>query len=328
VEHASRHSYHVGIAMVPRDGWLVNERVAKLVRENGERISLLVHGNDHVSRELGGLRTDRAAELAIGQALRRTASFERRSRLTVGRVMAAPHGACSEPALRAMFRLGFDAACISRADPWRDRLPPWSPSVGWFPAELVGGGLPVLPRQAIGAAREDLIFRALLRQPLIVYGHHWDLAEGLDVLEQAAQDINRLGDVRWSPLERVARDNYLSRREGELLVVQMHSRRARIAVPAGVTALRVQTPPTLGDPLWSGLSYGRDQAPMRRSAVGWSSAPLDVAPCTELELVLPAARALDQRSLPDPPSSLWPPLRRGLVELRDRARPLVSRRAR
>jgi hypothetical protein len=328
IEHASRHSYHVGIAMVPRDGWLVSERAAKLVRENGERISLLVHGNDHVSRELGGLRTDRAAELAIGQALRRIASFERRARLTVGRVMAPPHGACSEPALRAMFRFGFDAACISRADPWRDRLPPWSPLAGWSPAELVGGGLPVLPRQAIGAPREDLIFRALLRQPLIVYGHHWDVAEGLDVLDQAAQEINRLGDVRWGPLETIASENYLSRREGELLVVQMHSRRARIDVPAGVTALRVQTPATLGDPLWSGLSYGRDQAVMRRSTVGWSSGPLDVAPCAELELALPPARPLDQRSLPEPPRKLWPPVRRGLVELRDRARPFVSRRAR
>jgi hypothetical protein len=100
-------------------------------------------------------------------------------------VRSPPHGACSEAALRAMFKLGFQAACISRTDPWRDRLPPVSALAGWCPAELVAGGLPVLPRHHLDARREELVFRALLHQPLILYRHHCDLAHGLDVLGQA-----------------------------------------------------------------------------------------------------------------------------------------------
>lgn len=123
VDHASRHGYHVGFATVPLDGRLVNPRAAALVRENPSALSLLMHGNNHTSRELGRLGGDADAERAIAQALRRIAALERRSGVDVERVMAPPHGACSEPALRAMFRLGLEAACISRPYPWRDGLP-------------------------------------------------------------------------------------------------------------------------------------------------------------------------------------------------------------
>jgi len=204
IRHASTHRYHVGLAMVPLDGWLVNRRAASLVRANSAFLSLLVHGNDHIARELGRLSTDRNAEPAVGQALRRVAGFERRSGVVVRRVMVPPHGACSEAALRAMFKLGFEAACMSNPYPWRDRLPAPSPLVGWRPVEMVAGGFPVLPRYHIDRPREELVFRALLRQPLILYGHHWDLAQGLEVLEQAAEDVNRLGDVRWGPLDWIA----------------------------------------------------------------------------------------------------------------------------
>src|SRR6202021_198022 len=104
------------------------------------------------------------------------------------RVVAAPHGVCAEGGLRAMFRTGFQAACISRPYPWRDGLPALSPLAGWHPAELVAGGLPAAPRQALSAPREDLVFRALLGQALILHGHHGDFADGLEPLAQAAAD--------------------------------------------------------------------------------------------------------------------------------------------
>ncbi len=203
-EHASRHGYHLAFATVPLDGWRVDARAVATMREHPAALSLLIHGNDHVARELAGLSSDRRAEAAMAQALRRIAALERASRLSVARVMAPPHGVCSEAALRAMFRLGFEAACISRPYPWRDGLPAPTPLAGWHPAELVAGGIPVAPRQALSAPREDLVFRALLGQPLILHGHHGDFADGLDLLEQAAADINDLGEVRWGPLDGVA----------------------------------------------------------------------------------------------------------------------------
>ncbi len=142
-EHASRHGYHLAFATVPLDGWRVDARAVATMREHPSALSLLIHGNDHVARELAGLGSDRQAEAGMAQALRRIAALERASGLSVARVMAPPHGVCSEEALRAMFRLGFEAACISRPYPWRDGLPAPSPLAGWHPAELVAGGIPL-----------------------------------------------------------------------------------------------------------------------------------------------------------------------------------------
>jgi hypothetical protein len=324
IHHASLHSYHAGLAMVPLDGWMVSRRAASLVRANGESLSLLVHGNDHVAQELGRLSTDRDAELAIGQALRRVARFERRSGVRVRRVMAPPHGVCSEPALRAMFRLGFDAACISRPDPWPARASTFAPLVGWHPAELAAGGLPVLPRHHLDSPREELVFRALLRQPLILYGHHWDFADGLDVLAQAVQDVNSLGEVRWGPLDEIAAHNYAARREGDVLAVEMYSRRVRIDVPEGVAAVTVRTREVHGEPLWRYVTCGAGRFEMLKAAGGWVSDPFEVRPPAQIELCLSPYRPLELDALPGLTTKPWPVTRRMLVESRDRVRPLLG----
>ncbi len=334
IRSAATHGYHVGLAMVPLDSWLVSARAAQLFRDNGESLSLLVHGNDHVARELGRLRSDEQAERAMRQALRRVAAFERRSGVRVRRVMAPPHGACSEQALRAMFGLGFEAACVSRPHPWRDGLPALSPLLGWHPAELVGGGLPILPRHHLDAPREELVFSALLGQPLILYGHHWDFAAGLDVLERAAAEIDGLGEVRWGPLDEIAERNYESRVDDSTLVVEMYSRRVIVEIPRGVDNVRVQTRELAGRPLWREAACGRGRAPMLERAGGWASGAMPVRPPARVELSLSPAHPLQVgvaagatagwwSSAPRP----WPLTRRVLVESRDRIRPLLSGRA-
>src|SRR2546422_643936 len=129
--------------------------------------------------------------------------------------MAPPHGACSQAAARAMLALGFEAVCFSNPYPWREGRGAPSPLTGWHPAELVAGGLPVLPRHHLAAPREELVFRALLGQPQIIYLHHWDLRDGLDVLAQAAADVDALGEVRWGPPDWIAKGSFSSRLESD-----------------------------------------------------------------------------------------------------------------
>jgi len=323
---AAAHGYHVGLAMVPLDGWVTSGRAASLLRENEASLSLLMHGNDHIAGELGRVARDEQAARVVGQGLRRIARFEERSGLRVARVMAPPHGACSEAAARAMFRLGFEGVCVSRPYPWRDGLPPLSGADGWFPAEMAAGGLPVLPRYPISGAREELIFRGLLGQPLILYGHHGDFADGLERLADAARDVNRLGDVTWGPVEAIARGSYTASSDGALIVMRAHSRRASVEVPPGVSRLLVGVPVMHGDPLWSGVSCGSSESPMRRLGAGWVSQPLAVAGGSRVEVCLCARRPLDPDRLASPRSRVWPIVRRLLVELRDRAQPLTRAR--
>jgi hypothetical protein len=322
-EHASRHGYHLAFATVPLDGWRVDARAVAIMREHPAALSLLIHGNDHVARELAELSDDRQAEAAMAQALRRIAALERGSGLSVARVMAPPHGVCSEAALRAMFRLGFEAACISRPYPWRDGLPAPSPLAGWHPAELVAGGIPVAPRQALTASRDELVFRALLGQPLILHGHHGDFAGGLDLLEQAAADINDLGEVRWGALDGVAGGSYATRELDDTLLVRMYGRRVSVEIPEGIERVRVLAQEPLGGAGWHELRHGADVAQMSFKEGTGLTEPLPVNAAGKLDLELVAERPLDPLRVSAPRRKAWPLARRLLVEGRDRLQPLL-----
>lgn len=323
VAHASRHGYHLGFATVPLDGWWVQGRAAALMRENPAALSLLIHGNDHVARELGRLSDDRQAEPAMAQALRRIAALERRSGLHVARVMAPPHGVCSEAALRAMFRLGFEAVCISRPYPWRDGLPAPNPLAGWHPAELVAGGIPVAPRQHLAAPTDDLPFRALLGHPLILYGHHGDFAQGLEPLAQAAAEVNSLGDVSWGNLEAVAAGAYATRKVDDGLLVRMYARGVAVQVPEGVTSLRVMAQEPLGGAAWEDVRHPGGIAPMSFDAGVGTTAPLPIGVPGTQRLELVASSPLDPGKVGAPALKPWPLIRRLLVEGRDRAQPML-----
>jgi hypothetical protein len=322
IAHAGRHGYHLGLATVPLDRWWVDRRAAALVGGSRAAVSLLMHGNDHVAQELGRLRGDREAQAAIAQALRRTAALERRSGVAVERVMVPPHSACSEEALRAMYRLGIEAVCLNRSYPWRDGQPPPTPLGDWYPAELVAGGMPMLLRSPLVDAREDFVFRALLGQPLILYGHHWDFADGLEILAQAAHDINALGEVRWGPLGGIARASYATRQVGETMWVRMHARRVELELPAGVRELRVLAREPLGGAGWRRVRDGGGVAAMTFAAGRGVSEPLPLDAPGRIELTLIPEHPLDPTEVAAPARRPWSLVRRMMVEGRDRVQGL------
>jgi hypothetical protein len=322
VEHAATHGYHLGFATVPIDGWLADRRVTSLLAANASVLSLAIHGNDHIARELGRLDTDEEAQSVIAQALRRIDALERRSGVTVNRVMLPPHGACSDAALRAMFRLGIEAVSVNPLYPWRDDLPASTPLAGWHPAELVAGGLPVLPRHHLRDPREELALRAMLGQPLILYGHHGDFEEGLDILAQAASEIDALGDVQWGPLGWIARGNYATRQVGETLLVRMHARRIAIEVPRDVSALRVLFQEPLGGAAAHRLAHPDGSVGIAFEQGLGASESLAVAESSRVELTLLADRPLIPADVPSRPVKPWPWIRRTLVEGRDRLQAL------
>ena len=65
---------------------------------------------------------------------------------------------------------------------------------GWQPADLVAAGCRCC-RGRPSTDRDELVFRALLRRPQVLYGHHWDFAEGLDGLERQRRVGSRGGSM-------------------------------------------------------------------------------------------------------------------------------------
>jgi len=321
-EHAVRHGYHMGLATVPLDGWLADRRVTSLLARNAAVLSLLMHGNNHVASELGNPNTDVEASPPIAQALRRIAAMERRHGVTVERVMIPPYEDCSQAALRAMFRLGIDAACHTLPYPWRQGLPAATPLAGWHPAEMVAGGLPVLPRYPLGAPVEELALRALLGQPLILYGHHEDFAQGLDILAQATHEIGGLGEVQWGSLGWIARGNYATRRLDGTLLVKMHARRISVDVPAGVRELRMLVQEPFGGAAGHCLTHAAGRVGILFEDGVGTTESIAVDGPTRIDLTLTADRPLDPTAVPSPGVSLWPLLRRAMAEGRDRIQAL------
>jgi hypothetical protein len=322
---AQRERYHVAIATVPLDGWLAHRGCARLFRES-RQLSLLVHGNDHSWCELGEARTDRAALAIVAQALRRIHRLERRSGLSVARVMAPPHGRCSFEVFQALRRTGYAAACISRPYPWLERPPGDRVLAQWEIADVVSG-LPVLPRYSLTMSREDIPLRAFLGQPLILYGHHEDLAGGAELLDGIAAEINRIGEVRWGDLASIARSSHLTRRDGDLLRVRMYTREADLELPPGVRGLAVELAGGVHGDVQTGDSVVLISDSSRRTAALGETVALD-GEDRPLRVRLTATDAIAVEAVPAPRWRLWPRARRVLVESRDRLTPAIRLRQR
>ncbi len=322
-EHADRHGYHLALAMVPLDARLNHPAAVSLLQRH-RSLSLLVHGNDHFGGELGCEVTEREALTVAAQAQRRIAAFERRTGVAVSRVMVPPHEACSEPMARALLRTGFDAITMTRPYPWAETSPSWLASppaagspVGWWPADSAPGLPPVFLRHPVAPpfyTPAEVTLRAYLDQPLILYGHHDDLRDGLDLLAERTAEVESLGEVRWASMGEIAATNFSSRQEGEQLRVRPHSRRLSVEVPAGVSTLVVE--PTGTGEGESVLSGGA------RFAVG---EPIPVRGGGRVELALESPDAVSPSQVAPPRREIRRLVRRLAGEAHDRLTPTLSR---
>ena len=323
--HAREHGYHATLATVPLDGWLASAGAKRALADAAGAISLLVHGNDHNGGELGRQATEEEGTRLAAQALRRIAAFERRNGVRVDRVMVPPHEQCSEAAALGVQRCGFEAITMTRPFPWLSQPPrSWlsrppgaGPLVGWHPADFAGQ-LPVLLRHPLlSRDAPELVLRAFLDQPLILYGHHEDVATGLGVLAEAAADVNQLGETRWCSVGEIAASNFETRRQGEELAVRPYARRVRVEVPEGIERLSLELPAA-----HPGAELERLTADGQPAEIG---APIAVAAGTTLELRLSAVDEVDPASVAAPRRQPLALARRTLGEGRDRLLPLLER---
>ncbi len=240
--HAARENYHVAFAMIPLDTWFTHGATAQVFRDNSERLSLLVHGNDHTKSELARTYAPTRRVALLRQAIRRMERFEHNCGVRVARVMVPPHGACSEEMLADIPRCGFEAASISHGSlRTHNRNSLWAEGVGYAPSELIHG-CPVLPRWGLANSGEHtVLLAAFLRQPIVLRGHHHDLQGGLELLDGLARIINGLGNVIWSSMVDLSRLNYSWRMDGRTLRVKPRGRILNINVPEQAETLLVES---------------------------------------------------------------------------------------
>jgi hypothetical protein len=320
--HAERHRYHAGIAMIPLDAGLVHRRTAELFAGRPDRLSVLVHGINHERKELMRSRTPRARRALMARALRRIEQFESRSGIHVSRVMSAPHGVAAEDFLNTMLRFGIEAFLAGSSLPWRGGEVGGPALAGWSGARFAAGGLPLLIRYSLMNDPDEIVLRAFLDQPLILYGHHEDVANGLEPLERIASLVNSLGPTSWCSTERIARTNFHLTRESDALVVRLLSRKVEIDVGSDTRLLRVQIPPVEGGAESSELVLGRMAKQVQLDPDRPTTVELEASPGSQT-LELRPQRRINHRATPAAHGSATAVVRRLLTEGRDRLRPLV-----
>jgi hypothetical protein len=221
----------------------------------------------------------------------------------------------------ALAKTGFAAISMTRPFPWLSPPPQhWLTAggedralAGWHPADLTAGGMAILLRHPFAGPHflpAELALRAYLDQPLILYGHHDDLTDGLGVLAERSAAVNRLGHVRWGSLGSLAAANVRWRLDGELLRLRPYSRQVTFEVPAGAKQVVVEPP-------WDAAGEVV-QTPAGAVPAG---EPFDLPGPGRLDLRLARPDALDPRGIAAPPRRPWPLFRRLAGETRDRVAP-------
>ncbi len=323
--HAQAHNYHVSFATIPLDNWFVHKPTAALFRQYRDQLSTLIHGNNHTSQELARpYAMDRELNRALRQALGRIKELEQQSGMEVARVMAPPHGACSERALEQMAQLGFEAACVSRGSLVRHNgQAPWARTFGMKPSDIVAG-LTIIPRFRISqTCHNSILIAALLEQPIIPVGHHYDVAGGLQLLAELSGFLNSLGKVRWADMKAISRSRYARKIEANTLWVRMFSKRIEVCIPEGISQILVERPswqqPESMPLAWKNLTDGSEW----RYKLPDEPIPVISGGKIEIASEPTAFPLLDAKYVKN--LDLWPLVRRQLTEARDRLTPVLTR---
>jgi hypothetical protein len=320
-DEAARHGYHVGMAMVPIDAGRPSSEAVSIFHHHREQLSLSIHGNDHVSQELLTPRDPADARALVAQALRRVTHFERRTELAVGRVMVPPHGMCSREIVGALGALGFDGLCSLHPTPWTDKAAVDRPLAGWTPATFVDG-CAVIPRVPLHVTNSELAVRAYLGQPLVLYGHHGDVADGYDLLAEAAARVDRLGDVEWLSLSRLVRSNYQLRVSDGTAHIRPWGTRLDVELPASVQNVAVELAPH-ADVSRFGIEAVALEEPL--SARHQLNEPMLIHGGSRITIRMLPGQTLNPQSVPRQLTHPRAWARRRAAELRDQIAPAARR---
>jgi hypothetical protein len=327
--HAAKHGYHAAIGVVPLTAGRVDRKLTQLFKTHPRQLSLLIHGNDHTYCELLRLPSEASALAAMAQALRRIERMEQRFGLEVARVMEAPHAAIARNVFPALAALGYEAAVATMERMLQHNpLTFWPPEFGMDIAEIMPGGIGVIPRiKMCDRWRTEVVLAAFLRKPIVLAGHHQDSQGGFERLAEFAGLVNSFGRVEWGSLAEIARANFKTRRDGDVLRVKIYQRRVNVPIPEGVTQIAVERPWLKAGGAGVLSVETANGLPLVNARPGETSQLLAVPPASTVVIRSPAPNACDPHSVPGSFLNFWPFARRFLTETRDRAYPFLKRGA-
>jgi hypothetical protein len=238
LEQAQQHNFHVTAAFIPWNFDRSQPKLVSLFRSHSDRLSICIHGNNHVHQEFGPLATHpiERQRLDLELALARMNKFTEITGIPYDAVMVFPHSVAPEATFAALRQFGYLATANSLSVP-SDAAAPEGADFALRAATLRFADFPSLRRYSVEAeiAPAQLAIDAFLGNPMLFYAHESFFESGTDAFNRTADAVNALEPTtQWRGLGDIARHLYLERlRDDGNYDIRAYSRTVQIQNRSG-----------------------------------------------------------------------------------------------
>jgi peptidoglycan/xylan/chitin deacetylase (PgdA/CDA1 family) len=215
LQEAQQHDFHATIAFIPWNFDRSQPRMVSLFQAHPDRLSICVHGNNHVHQEFGPFDSHPFEKQAkdIEQSLARMEKFKQLTNIPYDAVMVFPHSISPEATFSALKRTNFLATANSLNTP-SDAKAPSDVEFALRTASLHFANFPSLRRYSAETdiPKSQLAIDAFLGNPMLFYAHESFFASGIDAFNKTADEVNQLQpDIKWRGLGDIVKHLYLER---------------------------------------------------------------------------------------------------------------------
>lgn len=215
LQESEQHNFHSTIAFIPWNFDRSQPRMVTLFQTHPDRLSICIHGNNHIHLEFGPLDTHPLEKQAedIKQALARMEKFRELTKIPYDAVMVFPHSVSPAATLGLLKRYNFLATANSLNVP-SDATVPSDAEFVLRTASLDFADFPSLRRYSAETdiPRPQLAIDAFLGNPMLFYAHEGFFASGIGAFNKTADIVNQLQpDTKWRGLGDIVQHLYLEK---------------------------------------------------------------------------------------------------------------------
>lgn len=209
-EHVDDLGCAVSIGFIPWNCNRTSRKVVELFRSRWPRLSLCVHGCDHVGAEFSTGSVPATLSM-IASSLDRMRSLNVRTGVRYDTVMVFPQGRFSRTAMDALRQSDFLAAVNTELVDHRTQRGVRAGEL-LRPAITSYGGFPLFLRRKLDAPIANFALDLLLGKPCLVVTHHDDFQRGMQPFVSLVDSLNTLApSLQWTNLETIIGRTYSTR---------------------------------------------------------------------------------------------------------------------
>ena len=239
---AVRNNYSIAVGMIPIDYKKIGRKALNILKMNNSRLSVIMHGNNHLKNEMLISSTKQQKRKILEQALWRMNHFSNKTGLKFSRAMVFPHDRGSIYTIRMMRKIGFQALFMQMSYPIdiKHEYKTINSLLEMFPSDNSVEGFPIINRHSMEAHYSDhnwqhkILFHAWLGKPIIPWTHHYFFKYGLEEIEEKIDFINRHISPEWTNILEILNGNYTIANRKERVYINIYSNILTIDVPDNV----------------------------------------------------------------------------------------------